>query len=95
MQFKKNRAILAAVLAAAMSSSTLMSIGASAAGTNKYGDDTYAKRFMSLYEDVIVNGEEKLPCCAVILAVPQQDQPGRRRLRHSVSFRRRADLRSS
>ena len=58
MQFKKNRAILAAVLAAAMSSSTLMSIGASAAGTNKYGDDTYAKRFMSLYEDVIVNGED-------------------------------------
>ncbi|MBQ5334928.1 MAG: cellulose 1,4-beta-cellobiosidase [Oscillospiraceae bacterium] len=58
MQFKKNRAILAAVIAAAMSSSMLAGTVASAAGTNKYGDDTYAKRFMSLYEDVIVNGEK-------------------------------------
>ena len=58
MQFKKNRAILAAVLAAAMSSSVLMSTAASAAGTNKYGEDTYVNRFMSLYEDVIVNGEK-------------------------------------
>jgi hypothetical protein len=67
MLFKKNRAILAAVLASAMASSVLMSIGASAAGVGKtgertkaekYGTDTYAERFMSMYEDVIVDGEK-------------------------------------
>jgi hypothetical protein len=58
MQFKKNRAILAAVVAAAMSSSMLMSTAASAAVTNKYGDDTYKNRFLSLYENVIPEGEE-------------------------------------
>ena len=62
MQFKKNKAILAAVLAAAMASSALMSVTASAAGTRekdeKYGDKTYAERFMSLYADVIEDGEK-------------------------------------
>lgn len=63
MQFKKNRAILAAVVAAAMASTALMSTVASAAeGTRekaeKYGDSTYAERFLSLYQDVIVEGEE-------------------------------------
>ncbi len=58
MQFKKNRAILAAVVAAAMSSSMLMSTVASAAVSNKYGDDTYKNRFLSLYENVINEGEK-------------------------------------
>ncbi len=61
MQFKKNRAILSAVVAAAMASSALMSVTASAAGTRtakeKYGDSTYAERFMSLYDDVYTNGK--------------------------------------
>ena len=58
MQFKKNRAILAAVLAAAMASSALLSVTASAARTKeeKYGTKTYADRFMSLYEDVYKDG---------------------------------------
>ncbi len=62
MQFKKNRALLAAVLAAAMASSALMTCTASAAGSrNKeeaYGDETYAQRFLSLYDDVVTNGQE-------------------------------------
>lgn len=62
MQFKKNRALLAAVLAAAMTSSALMTCTASAAGTRTkeeaYGDETYAQRFLSLYDDVVTNGQE-------------------------------------
>ncbi|MBR4199765.1 MAG: cellulose 1,4-beta-cellobiosidase, partial [Oscillospiraceae bacterium] len=60
MQFKKNRAILSAVLAAGMASSALMSVTASAARTKEeaYGTDTYAARFMSLYDDVINKGVE-------------------------------------
>ena len=74
MQFKKNRAILAAVVAAAMATSALMSVTASAheavakkpaVGTTgdrtkeeKYGTDTYADRFMSMYDDVITHGDE-------------------------------------
>ncbi len=62
MQFKKNRALLAAVLATAMASSALMTCTASAAGTRtkeeKYGDETYAQRFLSLYDDVVTNGQE-------------------------------------
>ncbi len=59
MQFKKSKAILAAVLATAMASSALMSVTASAARTKeeKYGDSTYAERFMSLYADVIEDGQ--------------------------------------
>ena len=62
MQFKKNRAILAAVLAAAMASSALLSVSASAfekrTKPEKFGDETYAQRFMSLYDDVYTNGKE-------------------------------------
>ncbi len=62
MQFKKNRAILAAVLATAMASSALMTSTASAAGTRTkaeaYGDETYAQRFLSLYDDVVTKGQE-------------------------------------
>ncbi len=58
MQFKKSRAILSAVLATAMASSALMSVTASAERTKaeKYGEDSYAARFLSMYDDVIVNG---------------------------------------
>ncbi|MBE6847345.1 MAG: cellulose 1,4-beta-cellobiosidase [Ruminococcus sp.] len=62
MQFKKNRALLAAVLAAAMTSSALMTCTASAAGKRTepeaYGDETYAQRFLSLYDDVVTNGQD-------------------------------------
>ncbi|MCQ2417536.1 MAG: cellulose 1,4-beta-cellobiosidase [Oscillospiraceae bacterium] len=60
MHFKKNRAVLSAIVAAAMTSTALMSVTASAERTkeNKYGTDTYAKRFLSMYDDVIVNGVE-------------------------------------
>ena len=60
MQFKKNKTVLAAVLAAAMACSAIVPTAASAAGTRTkaeaYGDSTYAARFMSLYDDVITNG---------------------------------------
>ena len=60
MQFKKSKTFLAAILAAAMTCSALLPTAASAAGTRtkaeKYGDSTYAERFMSLYDDVITNG---------------------------------------
>ena len=57
MQFKKNKTVLAAILAAAMACSAIVPTAASAAGTRTkaeaYGDTTYAARFMSLYDDVI------------------------------------------
>ena len=60
MQFKKNKTVLAAILAAAMACSAIVPTAASAAGTRTkaeaYGDTTYAARFMSLYDDVITNG---------------------------------------
>ena len=60
MQFKKNKTVLAAILAAAMACSAIVPTAASAAGTRTkaeaYGDSTYAARFMSLYDDVITNG---------------------------------------
>ena len=60
MQFKKNKTVLAAILAAAMTCSAIVPTAASAAGTRTkaeaYGDTTYAARFMSLYDDVITNG---------------------------------------
>ncbi len=60
MQFKKNKTVLAAILAAAMTCSAIVPTAASAAGTRTkpeaYGDETYAARFMSLYDDVITNG---------------------------------------
>ena len=62
MQFKKNRAILSAVIAAAMASTALMSTVASAASAEelagKYGEASYAARFLSMYDDVITNGVE-------------------------------------
>ncbi|MGN0631554.1 MAG: glycoside hydrolase family 48 protein, partial [Ruminococcus sp.] len=62
MQMKKSKAFLAAFLAAASTCSAIMPTVASAAGDRTkpeaYGDDTYAARFMSLYDDVITNGVE-------------------------------------
>lgn len=62
MQFKKSKTILAAFLAAAVTCSAVLPTVASAAGTRTeeeaYGDDTYAARFMSLYDDVVTNGVE-------------------------------------
>ena len=60
MQMKKSKAFLAAFLAAATACTAFLPTAASAAGNrNKeeaYGDETYAARFMSLYDDVITNG---------------------------------------
>ncbi len=62
MIFKKNKAIIAAIMAAAVVSSSMLPCVASAAGSRTkkeaFGDDTYANRFLSLYDDVITNGQE-------------------------------------
>ncbi len=69
MQMKKSKAFLAAFLAVASTCTTIMPTVASAAVANgedpdgrtkaeAYGDETYAQRFMSLYDDVITNGVE-------------------------------------
>lgn len=62
MQFKKSRAAITAILAVAMTASTMTAaISASAAGTRTkpeaFGDSTYAERFLSLYDDVVTNGQ--------------------------------------
>lgn len=71
MLFKKNKAVIASVLAGAMALQMVAVTGISASAKvdpldhrdgcdttveNKYGDSTYADRFMSLYDDVITNG---------------------------------------
>lgn len=62
MQFKKSKIFLAAILSAAMTCSAMLPTVASAAGDRTkdeaYGDETYAARFMSLYQDVVVDGVE-------------------------------------
>lgn len=62
MQFKKSKTVLSAILAAAMTCSAVLPTVASAAGDRTkdeaYGDETYAQRFMSLYDDVVTNGQE-------------------------------------
>ena len=59
MIIKKNKAVIAAILSAAMTVAAVMPT-VSAAGTRtkaeKFGDKTYAARFMSLYDDVVTNG---------------------------------------
>ncbi|MDE5753373.1 MAG: cellulose 1,4-beta-cellobiosidase [Oscillospiraceae bacterium] len=70
MLFKKSKAVIAAVLSAAMVTSTMAATVASAATTDAgtkvggkrtkaeaFGDSTYAERFLSLYDDVITNGQ--------------------------------------
>ena len=66
---KKTKAIIASLLTAAMTTSVISAtvVPASAAQSNpkyskntvdnKYGDSTYAQRFMSMYDNVITNGQ--------------------------------------
>ena len=61
MHFKKSKAVIAAVLSAAMAANAMVAtISASAAGTRTkeeaFGDSTYAERFLSLYDDVMTHG---------------------------------------
>lgn len=61
MHFKKSKAVIAAILTAAMAANAMaVTMGASAAGTRTkaeaFGDSTYAERFLSLYDDVVTNG---------------------------------------
>ncbi len=63
MQFKKSRAILAAVLAAATASTALMSVTASAKGPRTKAEkyevkNSYKNRFLAMYDDVVTNGKE-------------------------------------
>ncbi len=62
MLLKKSKAIIAAALSAAMVTNAMVATVASAAGTRQkaeaFGDDTYAERFLSLYDDVMTNGVE-------------------------------------
>ena len=57
----KKKALTAGVMAAALTASSVLPVAASAAGTRtkeeKFGDSTYAERFLSLYDDVITNGQ--------------------------------------
>jgi hypothetical protein len=61
MIIKKNKAVIAAILSAAMTVAAVMPT-VSAAGTRTkpeaFGDKTYAERFMSLYDDVVTNGDK-------------------------------------
>jgi len=60
MIIKKNKAVIAAILSAAMTVTAIMPT-VSAAGSRtkaeKFGDSTYAERFCSLYDDVVTNGQ--------------------------------------
>lgn len=58
MQFKKSKAFLASIIAAATVAASMLPNVASAERTRPetYGDSTYAERFMSLYDDVVTNG---------------------------------------
>jgi len=60
MIIKKKKAVIAAILSAALTVTAVMP-AVSAAGTRekeeKFGDSTYATRFLSLYDDVITNGQ--------------------------------------
>ncbi len=60
MLFKKSKAFIAAVLSAAMATNAMVATVASAARdkAEAFGDDTYAERFLSLYDDVVTNGVE-------------------------------------
>lgn len=54
--------MISAVVSAAVLTTTVLPLAASAAGTRTkeeaYGDETYAQRFLSLYDDVITNGQQ-------------------------------------
>ena len=56
---KKNKALSAAILAAAMSATSVVPAFASAGEKSSYAtESTYAEMFSSLYDDVITNGEK-------------------------------------
>ncbi|MCM1226537.1 MAG: dockerin type I domain-containing protein [Clostridium sp.] len=60
MILKKHKAVIASLLSAAMAASAVAPTVVSAAGIRekdeKYGDETYVQRFLSLYDDVVTNG---------------------------------------
>ena len=60
MILKKKKAVIAAILSAALTASAVMPTVSAGTRTKEeaYGDSTYAQRFLSLYDDVITNGEE-------------------------------------
>ncbi|MGN1481201.1 glycoside hydrolase family 48 protein [Porcipelethomonas sp.] len=61
MILKKKKAVIAAILSAALTVSAAMPAVSAAGSRTKeeaYGDSTYAQRFLSLYDDVITNGVE-------------------------------------
>ncbi len=63
MRIKKSQKVLSALLAAAVASSAIVPVATSAKSytdpvENVYGEDTYAQRFMSLYQDVVTDGIE-------------------------------------
>ena len=62
MHFKKSKAVLAAIMAAAMTASAMTATISASAATrrtkdNVYGESTYAERYLSYYDDVITNGQ--------------------------------------
>ena len=60
MQFKKTKAILAAVLAAATTASATIIPASAAKQTHEdyaSAPSTYAKRFLAIYDDVVTNGQ--------------------------------------
>ena len=63
MHFKKSKAVLAAIMAAAMTASAMTATISASAATRRtkaeeFGDSTYAERFLSYYDDVITKGQE-------------------------------------
>jgi len=68
MLFKKSKAVIATILSAATLATTMASTvayaGTNVGGTpgartkdNAFGESTYAERFLSLYDDVVTNGQ--------------------------------------
>ena len=58
---KKNKALVAGILSAAMTASAMVPAFASAANeyaTENGANESYAKMFASLYDDVITNGQD-------------------------------------
>ncbi len=61
MIIKKKKAVIAAILSAAITATALMPTVSAAGKRTKeeaFGDKSYATRFLSLYDDVITHGEE-------------------------------------
>ncbi|MEE3406008.1 MAG: hypothetical protein VZR73_18205, partial [Acutalibacteraceae bacterium] len=63
MHFKKSKAVLAAIMAAAMTASAMTATISASAATRRtkaeaFGDSTYAERYLSYYDDVVTNGQQ-------------------------------------